>query len=242
MGISGAAQGNRHRGRRLCFKGVVFAINMTPLDRARAYVASCPPAISGQGGHDQTFSVACALVNGFALEPNQALDVLGEYNQRCQPPWSDKELTHKIQTAMASTKHEKPRGHLLGGSVSFRFSSGTTTPPPAAKAPPAGKPATRPRPVTRSLELPKPIEDSTRRLIEAAFYDGECVCIAQEQIGEDGRGLPKDSGATLPRADWVARLTSAGGDPNKIWSSTDRAGAYIRVNPLKHGGSKDADV
>jgi hypothetical protein len=39
------------------------------IDRARAYVAKVPGAVAGQGGHDQTFSVACSLVNGFALNP-----------------------------------------------------------------------------------------------------------------------------------------------------------------------------
>jgi hypothetical protein len=68
------------------------------LDRARAYVAKCPPAISGAGGHDQTFAVACALVK-FGLSPADAWRLLLEYNGRCVPPWTERELQHKLQDA-----------------------------------------------------------------------------------------------------------------------------------------------
>lgn len=74
--------------------------NETPLiDRARAYVAKMPPAVSGQSGHDATFKVACVLKMGFALEDSDALALLSEYNQSCQPPWTERELLHKIKSA-----------------------------------------------------------------------------------------------------------------------------------------------
>ena len=84
------------------------------LERARSYVAKCPPAISGQEGHKATFKVACALVRGFALGESDALSVLREWNQSCQPPWSDAELQHKA-TSAARAKSTKPDGHLLAG-------------------------------------------------------------------------------------------------------------------------------
>jgi hypothetical protein len=59
----------------------------------------CQPAISGNGGHNQTFKVACALVHGFHLDDADALAVLKEWNLTCQPPWSDKELEHKVASA-----------------------------------------------------------------------------------------------------------------------------------------------
>jgi hypothetical protein len=67
-------------------------------ERARRYVAKMPPAISGQGGHNQTFTVACELFR-FGLTDSEAAAVLAEYNQRCQPPWSDHELQHKLGDA-----------------------------------------------------------------------------------------------------------------------------------------------
>jgi hypothetical protein len=81
--------------------------------RAVAYMAACPPAISGQGGHNQTFALTQALVNGFCLDPDVALALLREhYNPRCEPPWSEKELQHKVNSATA-TPPNKPRGWLL---------------------------------------------------------------------------------------------------------------------------------
>ncbi len=63
-------------------------------ERCRAYVSRMPPAISGSGGHNATIDVvrACA---GFALDESRTLDILREYNQRCQPEWGEKELAHK---------------------------------------------------------------------------------------------------------------------------------------------------
>ena len=81
-------------------------------ERARKYLATVPPAISGQGGHDQTFYAACRLVQGFCLEPAPALALLREWNQTCKPPWSDHELEHKIAEAL---KEPGERGYLLNG-------------------------------------------------------------------------------------------------------------------------------
>jgi hypothetical protein len=68
--------------------------------RARAYIERMPPAISGSGGHDATFAVARKLVQDFGLSEADAWAVLVEYNARCQPPWSDRELRHKLTEAV----------------------------------------------------------------------------------------------------------------------------------------------
>ena len=81
-------------------------------DRAAKYLAKLPPAISGQGGHDQTFHAACVLVLGFALSPEQALPLLRQWNQTCEPPWNDRDLDHKLTDA---NKKGGPRGWLLDG-------------------------------------------------------------------------------------------------------------------------------
>jgi putative DNA primase/helicase len=82
-------------------------------ERARLYVAECPPAISGQGGHDRTLTVARAVVWGFDLGAEAGYDLLqSEYNPRCVPPWSDAELRHKCQEA-DTVPFGKPRGYLL---------------------------------------------------------------------------------------------------------------------------------
>lgn len=80
--------------------------------RAIAYINAMPPAIAGGGGHSQTYAAATALVHGFALEPSVALTILVEhYNPRCNPPWSEKELEHKINQATIKP-HDRPFGWL----------------------------------------------------------------------------------------------------------------------------------
>jgi hypothetical protein len=82
------------------------------LRRAAAYIDRIPPAISGSGGHSQTYAAATAMVHGFGLDPEAAFRLLWErYNPRCQPPWSEKELRHKVSDA-ASKPHDKPHGWL----------------------------------------------------------------------------------------------------------------------------------
>jgi len=82
------------------------------LRRAEAYLDAMPPAISGSGGHSATYAAATALVHGFALAPEVALRMLHErFNPRCVPPWSDRELEHKVDDA-ASKPHDRPQGWL----------------------------------------------------------------------------------------------------------------------------------
>jgi hypothetical protein len=81
--------------------------------RAIIYLERCPPAVSHDGGHNQTFDVARAVVYGFNLGPDAGFDLLWQhYNPRCLPPWSETELRHKCLEA--DTKpFDKPRGYLL---------------------------------------------------------------------------------------------------------------------------------
>jgi hypothetical protein len=80
------------------------------INRARAYLAKIPSAVSGSGGHDQTFAAACAVVRGFDLTIEEALPLLREYSERCEPPWSEQEILHKLEDA---DKQEGDRGYLL---------------------------------------------------------------------------------------------------------------------------------
>lgn len=82
---------------------------MNTADRARAYLATLPPAISGQRGHAATFAAACRLVE-FELGEQIAWQILSEWNQsHCQPPWSERELRHKLNDAFNRTS---PKAHL----------------------------------------------------------------------------------------------------------------------------------
>lgn len=84
--------------------------------RAIAYLSHIPGAVSGQGGHRQTFIAAIALVHGFGLDRETALAILLErYNPRCEPPWTERELRHKVEDA-ATKPHRMPFGWLRGAS------------------------------------------------------------------------------------------------------------------------------
>lgn len=86
---------------------------MTIIERARRYVAAMPAAQSGAGGHNATFAVACALVKGFGLSIAEARPLLEEYNGRCSPAWSPKDLEHKL-TQADKTPDPEARGYLVG--------------------------------------------------------------------------------------------------------------------------------
>jgi hypothetical protein len=89
------------------------------IQRGKNYLAKMPPAVSGHGGHNATFAAACVLVRGFALSEEDAYDILvSDFNPRCEPPWAEWELRHKIRSAMdcATT----PLGYLLDAKESER--------------------------------------------------------------------------------------------------------------------------
>lgn len=79
---------------------------MTPkmARRIAKYLDKIDPAVSGNGGHNQTFRVACLLVHQFELSDLDAMPLLKSYSQRCSPPWSDKDLRHKLASARAHGK------------------------------------------------------------------------------------------------------------------------------------------
>lgn len=70
------------------------------VDRARSYLTKLPYAISGSDGHGRTYHAACVLCVGFGLSADDAMSLLLEWNQGCSPPWSERELNHKINCAM----------------------------------------------------------------------------------------------------------------------------------------------
>ena len=84
----------------------------TVIERARKYLAKMPEAIGGQQGHNKLLQAATATAWGFGLSRETTFELLwGEYNCRCQPEWSEKEILHKIDEAM-KTDHPNDRGYL----------------------------------------------------------------------------------------------------------------------------------
>ena len=89
-------------------------------DRIVGYLDKCDPAVAGQCGHDTTYRVLCQTIEGFDLSPEQAWRAAVHYNQKCEPPWSEKELRHKVDDALKATSNE-PRGHFLATPLEGRL-------------------------------------------------------------------------------------------------------------------------
>jgi len=87
---------------------------MTVLERARRYVSTTIPAVSGSGGHARTMAVARTLITGFGLNEDEALELLREFSTRCLPPWREHELRHKVQSALRTPTPRQP-GWMLAG-------------------------------------------------------------------------------------------------------------------------------
>lgn len=78
--------------------------------RARAYLKQIAPAVSGQNGHGHTYHTAMVMVEGFGLDRETAIQLMSEWNATCQPPWSEREIEHKVDDAL---KNIRDKGYLL---------------------------------------------------------------------------------------------------------------------------------
>jgi hypothetical protein len=205
---------------------------MTTLQRASLWLSKVPPAISGSGGHNATYTAAVGLVHGFGLSHVDSLTLLEEWNKNCQPPWKATELAYKLREA-SSRAHNKPRGHLLeagGSSPSGSFDiSRVTFKKPVADASPMPVPSLSP-------VAPDPQASEFRRFMQTAFAATEVVCICDAV--EEGR--PVSAGSFITIEEWLNRFD----DPQSRILSPEREGIFVRINPFRpnlYSGS-DNDV
>jgi len=193
---------------------------MTTIERARLYLASCPPAISGSSGHNATFTVATALVHGFSLPRSDALTLLTEFNLRCTPPWSERELIHKVDQAEKTT-HDKPRSHLMASNF---------TPASSVKScvSPSGKfVINRFQNVTISTAKETGF-DATKKFLTTIFAPDDWICITNDATYdlEHDKYNPASNGTFMPLSRWLTFF------PDQMWTNTNQ-GAWIRINPTK---------
>ncbi|MSR58333.1 MAG: DUF3987 domain-containing protein [Planctomycetaceae bacterium] len=69
------------------------------VERAIAYLAKVPAAVSGQRGHDATFHAACICRSDYGLSRDESVSALADWNAKCDPPWSETDLLRKIDEA-----------------------------------------------------------------------------------------------------------------------------------------------
>jgi KaiC/GvpD/RAD55 family RecA-like ATPase len=125
--------------------------NETALDRARAYIATLPPAVSGNRGHTATFNVARKL-RDLNVDKPTALTVLREYNQRCEPPWSDTDLQRKVEQGFKAKLHNPVPDRKLVRVTFGRSIDSPNEAAPAANATPQ-LPPRRGRSVAEVVEM-----------------------------------------------------------------------------------------
>lgn len=78
------------------------------MQRARAYARGFEPAFQGSGGRVVAFKLACRLIHGFGLHPEEALSVmLAQWNHRCQPAWTEQELRGRVMSAYQNGHSDK---------------------------------------------------------------------------------------------------------------------------------------
>ncbi len=197
--------------------------------RAVAYLERVPAAVSGQGGHNQTLWAASCLVNGFDLDAATAHKLLAnQYNHRCDPPWSDRELAHKIESAAKDGPPNKFRRGWLLDTERRQASAGHYAGPPEKwqttttgdesterEAPPASRrkkiPAARPFPTD---ELPPAVADYVRGQARAIGCDEAFVAVQllpalASAIGNTRR-LQLKPGFSVPSILWCMIVAPSG--------------------------------
>lgn len=67
------------------------------LAAAREALEAHGPAVEGQGGDQHTFVAACLLVHDFALTEDEAWPLFSDWNDDCEPKWSEEDLRAKLR-------------------------------------------------------------------------------------------------------------------------------------------------
>ena len=169
------------------------------LKRAAAYLAKIPGAISGSRGHDAAWRAALAVVRGFALSEADAFALLqAEYNPRCEPPWSEKELRHKVESA--SRNASVAWGYLRDAPL-------PTGKPPEPREP--REPGSDDGDPTPAIEGPpgRPVSELLRREIPDPKW------IVPGRLLEHSIALlagPPGAGKTFLLYDWLCQAVAAG--------------------------------
>lgn len=69
------------------------------VDRVSNYVVQMSPSVSRHGGHDKLFSAACKTVELGCSRAEARLVIETAFNPRCLPPWSQRDIEHKLDDA-----------------------------------------------------------------------------------------------------------------------------------------------
>lgn len=207
---------------------------ISSFERARTYIAAIPGAVSGAGGHNQTFVVACKLVE-FGLSPDEAWSLLVEYNRRCAPAWSERELRHKLDDAF---RNANPRMEFNSRGSRYQFDR-----TPKAKI----DPATAVENFLRGFKCGevdlweassiRPPDDWTRDalvLLENFYQSGEQINFVTAYQLDGDKARPCGVGVTVERDELIVRWQKQ--------MPRSQAGGWLRMNPVNGQGVADVNV
>ena len=85
---------------------LIAGARVEAMQSARNYLSKVPGAIEGQKGSNKTIFAACTVVR-FGLNDEDCMTLLREWNQKCQPPWTEKELQKKLRDGRIKAGSER---------------------------------------------------------------------------------------------------------------------------------------
>lgn len=194
--------------------------NSDPIKAAAAYLAKVPPAISGQWGHKKIYHAACILIDGFALSTEDARPILLNWNETCQPSFSQADVERKL---LEAEKNCERTGNLLKDSIRENLPRSITSVAdlqmvwggePDEKSPDAaiGESSTTPELITVSPPPPSLICNGVES--EAGIIPASMDFICQS-ISKATNGWPKRVGGSLfihdgisPEVDWLDKTAA----------------------------------
>lgn len=194
---------------------------MTQQDKiqaAIAYLNKLPNAISGAGGHPATYRAASILAHGFALEFGDAWTILQNWNTtHCSPPWSEKELRHKLNDAYVKP-HDKPKGWIINGNQRRIGANGRFVFDPTK--------------IVDLIDAQTPYK--TADVLLNCFDHDDIICITNEAgQTDDGKYFPASKGFFLTRQEWIDKFFGEGAKGAEKFNTPTEAGAWIRINPFQ---------
>lgn len=194
---------------------------MDLVERARKYVGCLDPSISGSEGHNRCYQAACVLVHGFDIDDALALRILAEeFNPRCDPPWSDRELRHKVNQARKGTS-DKPVGYLIGRQSSKASDTRSAPAPTPAPEPDRLKKRQEYEPSALQKMMLRGFNPSTSWLAERSPWDPRRVT-AQGFL--DAVFLPGEKTVVFFKYMSQGQFGHIAGKPGKTYYLGDRPG------------------
>jgi hypothetical protein len=105
-----------------------YAAEVAHAKAVRYLTDEAPTSIEGDGGDLQAFRVA-ARVRDFGVTQSECLELMLDWNERCQPPWNAEDLARKVRNAYAYALNEAGADNPA---VVFEPVAAAATPPGAS--------------------------------------------------------------------------------------------------------------